>query len=51
MSLDFDIYMDVDTGGDSPHRVYLFEKNITHNLGAMAREAGIYEAIEIARQC
>lgn len=42
MSLDVDLYMDVDVGLDKPKRVYFFEANITHNLGKMAGEAGIY---------
>ena len=42
MSLDVDLFMDVDCGGDCTERIYLFESNITHNLGSMAKEAGIY---------
>ena len=43
MSLDVYLYIDVDTGGDEPHRVELYSANITHNLGKMAKEAGIYD--------
>lgn len=44
MSLDVYLYLDVDTGGSEPHRVTLYDANITHNLGRMADAAGIYEA-------
>jgi hypothetical protein len=37
MSLDF--YLEDDAGGQ------LYWRNITHNLGRMAREAGIYECL------
>ena len=42
MSLDVTLYIDVDTGGEGLTRVELFSANITHNLGKMAVEAGIY---------
>jgi len=45
MSLDISLYMDVDTGGPELHRVTLYEANYTHNITAMAREAGLYECI------
>jgi hypothetical protein len=45
MSLDIDLYMLVDTGGNTPERFELFEANYTHNAGAMASEAGIYTHI------
>lgn len=45
MSLDVTLYVNVDTGGENPHRVKLFEANITHNLNMMADEAGCYEAL------
>mgnify|MGYP003649625558 CR=1 FL=1 len=34
MSLDIDLYMLVDTGGNTPERFELFEANYTHNAGA-----------------
>lgn len=43
MSLGVLLYVDVDTGGETLHRVELFEANITHNLNKMAKEVGIYE--------
>ena len=45
MSLDVCLYIDVDTGGNELRRMYLFEANITHNLGEMAKEAGIYKQL------
>jgi len=45
MSLDITLYVKVDTGGDQPHFVDLWEGNITHNLGKMADAAGIYYAM------
>ncbi len=42
MSLDVELYIEVDTGGSKPTRIELFSANITHNLGRMAQEAGIY---------
>ena len=45
MSLDVALFVEVDTGADEPHRAELFEANITHNLGAMARAAEIYDAV------
>ena len=35
--------LDIDLIETSPHSV--FDANITHNLGKMAGEAGIYEAL------
>lgn len=40
MSLDFSLYYENDG-----HQNEVFDKNITHNLGKMASEAGIYEAL------
>lgn len=45
MPLDFFLTISVDTGGEQPHEIELYETNITHNLGKMAREAGIYRAL------
>lgn len=42
MSLDIDLYMDIDVGKEKPHRVCLYESNITHNLGDMAEKARLY---------
>ena len=43
MSLDVSLTIEVNTGGDEPHIVNLYEANITHNLGKMAGKAGIYK--------
>jgi len=43
MSLDVSLYVDIDTGGREKKTIYLFDANITHNLGTMAEEAGIYK--------
>jgi len=45
MSLDVSLYIDTDTGGPEPYRSELFDYNITHNLGPMASEAGLYNAM------
>ena len=45
MSLDVYLYIDVDTGGEKKERVYLYEDNITHNLGKMATKAEIYNVL------
>ena len=45
MSLDVYLIAKVDTGGAEPHEVSLFEGNVTHNLGILAGEAGIYAAL------
>lgn len=45
MSLDIDLYVDVDTGGDEPERFQLFTANYTHNAGKMAAAAGIYQCV------
>lgn len=42
VSLDFYLYVEVDTGRDEPYRADLFDANVTHNLGKMADAAGIY---------
>jgi len=42
MSLNVWLYIEVDTGGDKLKTVELFDANITHNLGKMAKEAEIY---------
>ena len=41
MSLDVYLEIDCDTGGES-HTAELYHANITHNLGPMAKAAGIY---------
>ena len=43
MSLDVYLYIEVDTGGKEKKEIELFSSNITHNLGSMATEAGIYQ--------
>ena len=45
MSLDVCLYIDVDTGGKEKERIYLYESNITHNLGKMASKADIYKCL------
>ncbi len=45
MGLDITLLAEVDTGGEKPHVVKLFDAYVTHNLTAMAAEAGIYEHI------
>ena len=45
MSLDVYLNMEVDTGGKEPNVVKLYGDNITHNLGKMAAEAGVYDAL------
>lgn len=45
MSLDVYLKTAPDLGGDEPVEVTLFEANVTHNLGMMAAEAGVYKAI------
>ena len=43
MSLDVDLYIDVDVGTDKPHQVLLHTFNITHNLAKMAHSCGLYD--------
>lgn len=45
MGLDVYLKMEVDTGGKEPHEVTLYDDHITHNLGKMAAEAGVYDAL------
>lgn len=45
MSLDVTLYFDVDVGHEQPERHVVYEANITHNLGAMAEQAGMYKAM------
>ena len=45
MSLNVHLTIDVDTGGKELYCVELYSANTTHNLGAMATEAGIYDAL------
>ena len=42
MSLTVYLSLDVDVGRTKPHHVEFFSANVTHNLTAMADEAGIY---------
>ena len=42
MSLDLRLELPVDTG-NKPFKAELYDGNITHNLGKMARECGLYE--------
>ena len=45
MSLDIILYAEIDLGGAEPMRAECHSVNITHNLGPMAKAAGIYEAM------
>lgn len=45
MSMDFELYGEIDLGGDELYRVCVFDRNITHNLAEMAEKAGIYDAL------
>lgn len=51
MSLDVELYVEVDTGGDELHRVSLFEESCSHNLRDMAKEATIYEYVWRPEEC
>ena len=51
MSLDIDLYAEVNTGGDEPFCADIFDANITHNLATMAHEAGIYECLWRPDEC
>ena len=43
MSLDVDLYINVDVGTDKPHQLLLYSFNITHNLTKMAHSCGLYD--------
>lgn len=43
MSLDVSLELDVDVGNVEPETIRFYSANITHNLGKMAKEAGIYQ--------
>ena len=45
MSLDLDLVIEVDTGGPEKKVIQLYDTNITHNLGVMASQAGIYDLL------
>lgn len=45
MSLDFSLYIDIDTGGKQLHRVYLYDGNYTHNVTPMWRKCFVYGAL------
>lgn len=51
MSLDVDLYFEVDTGGPEPRYFEVFEANYTHNITKMAAEAGIYKYIWHPEDC
>jgi|TARA_Y100000310_G_C20658500_1_gene803331 hypothetical protein len=42
MSLDVSLEIEVDTGGKEPHIIYLYDANITHNLGPIAEMVFLY---------
>lgn len=43
MSLDVDLFMDVNVGTDKTHQVLLYSFNITHNLAKMAYKCGLHD--------
>lgn len=46
MSLDFSLYLNCEDAGDGEqHSLDVLDKNITHNVSRMWREAGCYEAL------
>jgi len=45
MSLDAGLFINVDTGGDEPYAVTLYDANITHNVSPMWRAAGVFNAL------
>lgn len=45
MSLNVFLYIKVDVGAKDLKRINLYDSNITHNLTAMAKEAGIYKQL------
>ena len=45
MSLDISLTITVDTGGEEPYEVELYNGNYTHNVGSMWRKAGVYDAL------
>ena len=45
MSLDIYLYTEVDLGGEEPYRVDIWDRNMTHNLGKMAEECGLYQPL------
>ena len=45
MSLDVHLYLEVDVGSGDLEEVEFYSANITHNLGEMAKEAGIYHCL------
>jgi hypothetical protein len=45
MSLDFGLYVDVDTGGPKTHRVWIHQGNVTNNAASIYDRAGCYDAM------
>ena len=45
MSLTFYLYKDIDCGNNHTHRAYIYDNNITHNLGKMATASGLYHLL------
>ena len=46
--MSLDVYLEVEAprpDGKDPDRIEVFSYNITHNLGKMAKEAGIYQCL------
>lgn len=50
MSLEVDLYIDVDVGTDKPHQVLLYTFGITHNLAKMAHSCGLYDYMWAAEE-
>ena len=51
MSLDIDLYFEVDTGEPEPRTFSVFEANYTHNCAKMAEEAGLYKYVWRPEEC
>ena len=45
MSLDIWLTIEVDTGGDKPYTIQLYDTNMTHNVIPMWSKAGVYDAL------
>lgn len=45
MSLDLELYFEVDTGGKENRRLVVYDGNITHNVSAMWNKANVYNVL------
>lgn len=45
MSIRISLSVDVDTGGEEPISMCLFDENYTHNVTPMWKKAGVYNAL------